>query len=69
MLEVERLDDDLALEATEAGRARQIHLPHPAGREMVQDLVSPDSLNAEQRVAPVKARSPYTRTRDLASTR
>ena len=59
--EVERLDDHLTFEATEAGRTSQVHLPHAARGEMAEDFVPADFLNAEQRTTPgVKRRSPYT---------
>ena len=34
-----------ALEATEARRTGQVHLPHPARCEMTQNLIPPDTLN------------------------
>src|SRR5262245_23269058 len=57
--EVERLDDDLALEATEAGRTGEIHVPHSPRRQVIQYFVPPDSLYAEHLYL-AKARSPYT---------
>src|SRR5262249_33082754 len=39
-LDVDLLDDDVALEAFDAGRAREQHLRHAAARQMLDDLVT-----------------------------